>query len=1034
MNIPFLLLLLLLLFLLLLLLLLLLLQLLLFLLLDCPISASPDLFSFPPDPNHDLDLASDATKSSSDSELTESAEIDGPFRNDSNNLPTDHSNSAASLMRRSNSYRLAASTGPVSPPNSVETLRQAYLQGRESGNEEAIARILIEASKEGKVSFISFILGHGGRDLSQTKSPETNLGPLHYASIAGHTDVVNILLAEKFSPSMMDNNGNTPLHFAAGHGHAETVATILAHESRFNREVSESQRTNLLQQLNANGLSPLGCALKNSTPHYDIARYCLSLFSGSPPASFPDFGKAYLNSYSESILDKPTKIFVLGDRGAGKSTLTKALQESRSVWSKLTFGLVAGRRIRSEDKHFTGVITTEFYNPSSKRVLFYDLAGHTNYFNKDLIDSASDILHSVFILVVSLKDGSTKVKKRLVYWLNFLYHYLCLGHPNVEGECKPSMVVVGSHNDCRPFEFRRRPNNERLVKVFVDLQEQCPALVDSFSFLLRPLSLDCRKFQTVEMCHFRNNLYRTCLALSPTDELAPCTCYILSSLLHTDFANFPALTLGKLTSIVKDNSSKHYSPMSLYHLLPDDVFYILDICRELEARQRIVLFSNPDALGDSSEMWMVHNSYVILTAIDKKLASLNDEESARRDFFKDSQEKFLFSLGIATRETLGRTISEVQFPENEDFVLDINLAIDLLQHFKYTEKIDSWKSSNPVDEAFFSPALLQGDVGEPDSWEGSGFAFALSIRATKENILTCFLPRFLKKLLLRFIQQFILLIGLKQDDSASQSSESEIYAMWSRGLSWQADGVRVHLVTNDSEIIFSMLSEPGHEFRCISLRNEIIRAIQEEKIKWQEAIDTEMFVLAFKDKMLPVESFEACLDHWIPMKEVHLSLLSGKTHYKGTGFESLFFFEPAISLCTMHPSTREFLSDGLNGGSVLQHADLLNIYESFGSEKEAVISHFHLPALGTESESTGGDGFGERHGGSSKIYDSEASVSIHTANSVDSELTGTSTHAEEWGEVTCGIFLKHMDSLSIFDLKGFVNDIKVSASSGPSGF
>lgn len=987
----------------------------------------------------------DPDAGSSDGELTESAENDSP-NNDDHELP--------SLMRRSNSYRLAAQSSLVSPP--VETLQEAYLQGRELGNEEAMAKMLIEASKEGKASFIRFILSlgeggiFGGGDLSRIRSPETHLGPLHYASIGGHKDVVDMLLSEKFSASMEDQHGNTALHLAAGNGHVDTVASILGHESKFNREVSESQRTNFLQQLNADGLSPLGCALRSSSPHYDVARFCLSLFSGSPPASFPDFGKAYLSSYYESILDKPAKIFVLGDRGVGKSTLTKALQESRSVLSKLTFGLVsAGRRIRSsEDKHFAGVISTEFYNPSSKRVIFYDLAGNTNYFNKDLVDSAADVLHSVFIIVVSLKDESTKVNKRLVYWLNFLYHYL---HPQRQNKCKPNVVVVGSHNDCRPFsvafevrkrigadnerldkvftEVRRRlgADNVRLVRVFTDLQEQNSALANSFSFLLRPLSLDCRKFQTVEMCHFRNNLYRTCLVLAPTEVLPPCTCYILSSLLHSkDFAYLPALTLGKLASIVKANSSRHYSPMSLYHLLPDDVFYLLDICRELEARKRIVLFSNPLALGDNSEMWLVHNSYLILTAIDKKLATLTDaEESAGKDFFKNSQEKFLFSLGIITRETLGRTILEVEFTENTSFVLDVNLAIDLLQHYKYTELVDSVKSSSPVDEAFFFPALLPNEVGEPDRWEGKGFAFALSIQATREgNILTCFLPRFLKKLLLCFIQQFILPIGPKRlqekDEGVSQLSENEISAMWSRGLSWQVGGVRVHIVTNDYEIILNMHSEPDHEIRCISLRNEIINTIQEEKCIWQEAIETEMFVLPFRDKMFPVETFEACLDHWIPLRDIRLSLLSGKMYYKKTSFASLLFFEPAITVLTMLPSTREILSDFQNHRAILGQGGLLDIYESFGSEKDAIVGHFRLPILGTESSPsvTSGDVLDMKHGGSSRIDDSVGSVSIHTA---------TSTDSEEVNEITCAKFLSHMDSLSIFDFKGFVAEIEVSA-------
>lgn len=911
-----------------------------------------------------------------------------------------------------------------------------YLQSRESGNKEAMAKMLIQASKEGQVSFVRFILNHSGGELSQICSPLTQLGPLHYASMGGHDNVVEMLLAEKFSPSMKDKYGNTALHHAASHGHIDTVASILAHESRFNREVSESRQTNLLQQLNADGLSPLGCALRTSTPQYDVARFCLSLFSGSPSASFPDFGKAYLSSYYESILDEPAKVFVLGDRGAGKTTLTKALQESRSVLSTFSFGLATARRRTciSEEKHFTGVITTEFYDPSSKRVIFYDLVGHTNYFHKDLIDSTTDVLHSVFIVVVSLKDESTKVTKRMVYWLNFLYHHLCLGRSQGEKECKPNVVVVGSHKDCWPFstafQFRRRlmgADNERLVKVFADLQEQNPELVSSFSFLLRPLALDCRKFQTAEMRQFRNNLYRTCSSLAPHEVPPPCTCYILSSLLHCkDFTDLPAVKMGKLASIVKANSSKHYSPMSLYHLLPDDVFYLVDICRELEARQRIILFSNPHAVGDYSKMWVVHNSHLILTAIDKKLASLNDaEESTGRDFFRNTRERFLFSLGIVTRGTLGRIISETEFPENTGFVLDISLGIDLLQHYKYTELIDSVESSSLVGEAFFFPALLQNEVGERGRWEGRGFTFALSIRATREgNTLTCFLPRFLKKLLLRVIQQFIL--GPKrlqgEDEGACQSRErnSEISAVWSRGLSWQAGGVRVHIVTNDNEIIFSMYSEMDHEIHCISLRNEIVRIVQEEKWKWQEAIETEIFLLPFKDRMFPVETFEACRNHWIPLKEIRLSLLSGKPYYNGT---SWLFFEPAIALLKMLPSTREVLSDIQNHAAVLSQGDLLDIYESFGDQKDAIVSHFCLPVLGMQSspsETTGGV-LETRHRSSSRIDDSEGSVSTHTA-------TSESTDCEPIEEVTCGKFLSYLDSLSIFDFKDFVNKIKVSAS------
>lgn len=931
-------------------------------------------------------------------------------------------------LRSSNSggSRDGAQSNPSS--NESATSSMAYLQGKASGSEEAMAEILLKASQQGEMGTIKLILGLG-RDLSKIRSLDSNLGPLHYASREGHKDAVDLLLAEKFSPFAEDQYGNTALHLAASNGHLEIVAGILAHESRCNREVSESQHTNLLHRLNKDALSPLGCALRSGTARYNVAKYFLSNSNGNPPDGFPDFGKAYLSSYTESFLDKPVKIFVVGDQGAGKSTLTKALQESRSVLSRLTFGLAAtGRRIRSsEDKHFTGVIATDFYSPNSKRVMFYDLAGHTNYFNRALVEPVEDIPQSVFIVVISLKNGSTKVKQRLVFWLNFLYHHLCRSPQEDEG--KPSVIVLGSHYDSRPSR-RNNIDNERLLKVFTGMQQESPALANSFSFILKPLSLDCRKFQTSDMCYLRNHLYRTCLKLAPAKPLPACTCYVLSSLFNSkDFANLPALTVGNLASMIKTNSSKHAST-SLYHLLPEEPSDLLDLCKELHSHERILLFSNPTQENYAESTWIVHDSHLILTAIDRQLASLNSPEAVTAedmDFFKDIHEKFLFSMGIATRETLDRALSGLRSSEGGTFILDINLTMHLLQYFKYTEQIEA---SSP-DIAFFFPALLPLEVGEPDNWEGNGFGFALGIRAPQDkSILTYFLPRFLKKLLLRLTQQFILLMGHKLpvslDEHASQSSEIENSVVWSRGLSWQAAGLRVYIVTNDSAIILNMYCEQEQEMRCIGLRNEIVRTIHEERRKWQDTIETETFLLPFKDKMLPVESFETSLNHWIPLKEMYNSLLEGKTYCKGISIDSLLFFEPAIALLKMLPSTLEFLSDDHNVGVIIGHDDMSNIYESFGSEREVVANFCHLPEVGKEavslSEGSSAPDLEAKPGDSLKCGISVDSVSPPTAALVEPAMELT----EVGKELTCGQLLNHMDSLSVLDFMGFLNDIKAS--------
>lgn len=858
----------------------------------------------------------------------------------------------------------------------------------------------------------------------------------------GHSDVVSVLLDKKFSPFMEDQHGNTPLHLAASNGHMNTVDTLLAHESKCNEEVSESQHTNLLHQLNKEDLIPLGCALLHSTraPHYNVASHCLFCTDGNPPDSFADFGKAYLTGYTESFLDKPVKIFVLGDRGAGKSTLTKALQESRSVLSKLTFGLAAtGCRIRSsEDKHFTGVITTEFYSPNSKRVLFYDLAGHTNYFNKDLVESAADIPHSIFIVLISLKNESTKVRERLVFWLNFLFHHLCCSLHESEG--KPNVIILGSHHDSRPF--RRNSNLERLLKEFTKVQQQNPALINSFSFLMRPQSLDCRKFQTSEICHLRAHLYRNCLKLTPTNPLPSSTSYILSSLLNgTDFATLPALTLGKLASIVRVNSSKQsINDMSLYHLLPSEESDLVDLCKQLHSHQRIVLFSNPKHKDDNSEgVWIVHNSHLIFTAIDRQLASLNDLEVIENvDFFGSDQEKALFSFGIVSQETLSHVLSRVLITENEGFALDTDLAIHLLQHFKYTEPIDSMCSApegSPNEQTFFLPGLLMGEVGEPDKWDEDGFAFSLSIRSAPigdGNVMTFFLPRFLKKLLLRLTRQFILRMGRQEvsplDDGTgvSQSSNIEASAVWSRGVSWQTSGIRVYIATKDDAIILSMYAEPGQEINCIGLRNEIVRTFHEVKSQYQDSIKTETFVLPFKDRMLPVESFETYHNHWIPLDKIHQTLLDAKTYYKGTSIESLLFFEPTITLLKIPPPILTFLPNPQNSAFVIGQSELCDIYESFGSKKEAVVDYFHLPATDKDASLNDSSSASVTE---YQVCDSEGSLASAPIGNAVVDSDGKSITSLPIGaEVTCGKLVNILSSLSILDFTEFLNEIKVRES------
>ncbi len=906
-----------------------------------------------------------------------------------------------------------------------------------------MTKILVEACDRGEVSTVKLML-HFENDLSAVKSPNTNRGPLHYASLNGHQEIVQLLLDKKFHVSMEDANGNTALHLAASGGHLETVSKILDFESQCNEEVSESQRTNLLEILNKDGLSLLGSALKASAPgpHFNVAKHCLKISTGNPPDIFLDFGRSYLNGYSTSPLDKPVKIFVIGDSGVGKSTLTKALQEERSVLSRITFGLAAsGRRIRSmEDQHFTGVITTDFYSQNSKRVIFYDLASHTNYCSKDLVESSYDIHHSVFIILVNLKYEHTKIMQRLVFWLNFLHYHLS-AHIDQTEDLKPNVLVIGSHRDATG-RFKR--NSERLTRVFKTMEQQHPILARTFNFILKPLSLDCRKFQTADMRQLRGILDRTCLRLSANGPLPPSMCYILSSLLDSDdFGSLPALTIRKLSSIISTCSSKQ--DLSLYHLLPTDVDQLLDICKSLCDHQRINLFPNPKRPQSVEDMWIVHDSHLILTEIDTKLASLKGMDPATSEdvSFLEKQRRLQLSFGIITYDFLDQALSEITQNVESDFVLDTDLLVQLLLHFKYTEPIES-SSLELANQSFFLPSLLQ-ELGEADRWECNNLGFALSIVPSKsqnqDSVIVYFLPRFLKKLLLRLIQDFILPntkspqpnLDSESSECTSQSSISENSVVWSRGVSWLTiDGICVNIVTNDDAIILSMRSDPGHEISCINLRNKIVETILEEQRKWQGSTETEIFILPFKDRniTLPVETFES--KHWISLRSIEDHIIKERSAaYSEVDLRSLFYCDPGVFMLMWTPETLQLLSDSNNSTIKMESEVLVNIYESFGKSEEAIVDHFRLPITKFDKQSKEPTPTDECVPVVEIVVEEDLDVFTDKPFSRPEEPSGTLTPKQEDPfpadtSVTCEEFVTLMSSISLFNVVHLLNEIKVS--------
>ena len=108
---------------------------------------------------------------------------------------------------------------------------------------------LIEASKVGNLAEVIDLIT-SGENVNTITSYNTT--PLHWSSINGHKDIVEVLLAGGANINATDSDDNTPLHLASENGHEDIVEVLLAGGANVNATDSDD---NIIDVLSVN-LSP----------------------------------------------------------------------------------------------------------------------------------------------------------------------------------------------------------------------------------------------------------------------------------------------------------------------------------------------------------------------------------------------------------------------------------------------------------------------------------------------------------------------------------------------------------------------------------------------------------------------------------------------------------------------------------------------------------------------------------------------------------------------------------------------------------
>ena len=417
--------------------------------------------------------------------------------------------------------------------------------------------------------------------------------PMHEACIGGHVDMIRMLISEFQADTTLQTRsfGDTPLHNAAWRGRGEVALTLITefgcdanlpnndgytslHEACEHGDASVVRMVGKYASVFAttkDGDTPLHIAAARG--HKECVEALLQLdapimlrnAAGKTARDIARYGaeqlldayitqnKAKLYAYYDIIMqqakkkysnaERITRVFVIGNPGAGKSSFVEAMKREGFFES---FGRVSESTV---PLHTAGIIPSIYTSKRCGRVLFYDFAGDPEYYSSHaaiLENLASSKGDNIFIIVVNLKDDILAVRNTLHYWLSFI-DYQC-GSKN--------LIAIGSHSDLLPKETV----DKKIQKISAIHSEQ----VDMDYF-----TLNCCKPRSKEFEDIKSKIVQLTID-SPRYKLST-EASVLLGLLEKDFSNVTACSVRTiLSSIVETGIS-----------LPKNITSIMALMREL---------------------------------------------------------------------------------------------------------------------------------------------------------------------------------------------------------------------------------------------------------------------------------------------------------------------------------------------------------------------------------------------------------------------------------------------------------------------
>ena len=632
------------------------------------------------------------------------------------------------------------------------------------------------AAYYGRTDIALSLINEFGCDIHTTGYQGISL--LHAACEGGSVLLVQCLL-NVISVLSMDNEGNTPLHTCSSHGRVLCVEALLS----VNAPV-------LIR--NNNGKTPVDVA--KGTAKVILDQYLVDYhhkLQVDYNAVLKLAGERYFGEHPLA------RLFILGNTGAGKSSLVESLK------TEGVFQSLMGISESAVPPHTAGIVPSIHHSKHYGRVMFYDFAGDPEYYSSHAAVlenlASSKVGDNLIIIVVDLTAITVTINTTLEYWLSFIEHQ--------KFKTKIKLAIVGSHSDLLP--------KNQVAFHINEFTGRYPFIEEMQCFIM-----DCRKPRSEGMGLLRKQIYMW-TSMSAQYRLSE-KASLLLGLFEKDFSNVTACSLETILSHIRECRV----------CLPTDTRGLHLTLSELHDIGVLLL------LGDrnSDDCHVVLKSSKLTIEVHKLLFSRPALEKLQQRF-ADVHDT-TFNIGILPESVL----KEILPPYITTKCLSCLLYCQEIKH----GDINAFVSGPPLptnQSFFFFPALCT--IGKSDVKLVTPPELSYSIgwlaRCTAPS--DCFPPRFIHVLLLRLVYRFTLSVpGASPDISPFQRR----CTTWKTGVHWlMREGVEcmVELVSSNKGVAVITKADTDSIENCVSVFHRVISCVMEAKAEFCHSIRAEFFLL-----------------------------------------------------------------------------------------------------------------------------------------------------------------------------------------------